>query len=543
MSQSIKPQIPLGWPAAATAVFGVAAGFLLGCVLALHEANHWLEYYSRIAAARHHAALDEARSVLHAMQGSPYGLCSPPAIAAFRALVFRSEYVKDAGQIQKGMLVCSAISDRPAHAIDPFKSEFRDQDDTFAYSSLSPVQGSALSREALRLGTAYVVFGLEQPAEPPPNPMQLALSLNAGDGPVPNLTAGEVANGKVRSHPAESSGLMNDTLYATRCLQGDFTCMTASTTVPQAIESQPGLIASFAVMGGLASLLVWMGISLLYHYRREFSQQLRRAVARDELKVLYQPIVDIRTREIVGAEALARWNDRDGNAVDPEVFVKTAEDLGFIGSLTKNVLQHILRDLGPTLRSRAGFRVSINLAAADLVDRLFLPMLAESLGRARVLPESLVLEITERSAANSDAAMDTIRDLRRMGHRIHIDDFGSGYSNLDKLLYLYADTIKVDKAFTKVIGSESVAVAILPQIISIAKSLNLEVVVEGVETTYQADYFSPGKQRIYAQGWLYGRPMTVESLLQELAGNRILAQEAVEGYGFGTRQDSLQVIS
>ena len=99
-----------------------------------------------------------------------------------------------------------------------------------------------------------------------------------------------------------------------------------------------------------------------------------------------------------------------------------------------------------------------------------------------------------------------------MGHSIHIDDFGTGYSNLDKLLYLFADTIKIDKAFTQVIGTESLAVTILPQILSMAKSLQLGVVVEGVETRMQSDYFSPGEQKIYAQGWLYGRPASAEAI-------------------------------
>jgi sensor c-di-GMP phosphodiesterase-like protein len=128
-----------------------------------------------------------------------------------------------------------------------------------------------------------------------------------------------------------------------------------------------------------------------------------------------------------------------------------------------------------------------------------------------------VIEITERSTANSEEAMETIRNLRRRGHSIHIDDFGTGYSNLDKLLYLYADTIKIDKAFTRVIGTESVAVAILPQILAMANSLSLEVVVEGIETGRQAGYFSPATQRIYGQGWFYGRPVTAEEFHRLLA--------------------------
>jgi sensor c-di-GMP phosphodiesterase-like protein len=524
----------------ATAACGIAAGCLLGGGLALWQAFHWLESYSQTATTRNNSALAEARRVLHDMVIMP-GFCSDTEIVGFRAMVFRSEYVKDAGRMQGGMIVCSATSGRPARAIGPFKPEFREQDGTFAYRSLAPAQNSVTRREALRLGNAYVVFGIELPVAPEPIPIQMSVTMKTGDHPDPQSGAAQPVPGNVFSRTTQGSGRVGKALYVTRCSEHNFNCMTASTTVPQALRSQLGIIAAGAVAGGLAGILMGMGFAFLYLRNREVSRQLRRAVMRDELRVLYQPIVNLETREIVGAEALARWTDEDGNDVDPEVFVKMAEDLGFVGSITKTVLQRVLRDFGPTLQSRPNFRMSINLAAADLVDPQFLFMLSDSMQRAQVRPESLVMEITERSAANSDAAMETIRNLRRMGHSIHIDDFGSGHSNLDKLLYLFADTIKIDKAFTKIIGTESVAAVILPQIISIAKSLNLEVVVEGVECTQQADYFSPSEQRIYAQGWLYGRPMSVESLLLELAGNPVLAPEE---YGaFTTKPGTLRVVS
>ena len=104
-------------------------------------------------------------------------------------------------------------------------------------------------------------------------------------------------------------------------------------------------------------------------------------------------------------------------------------------------------------------------------------MLDSSLKQAKVHPKSLAIEITESSTANRDVAMETIRILRSRGHSIHIDDFGTGYSSLSYLLYLSVDTIKIDKAFTQVIGTESVTVAILPQILAMAKSLGMEAYV------------------------------------------------------------------
>jgi sensor c-di-GMP phosphodiesterase-like protein len=164
--------------------------------------------------------------------------------------------------------------------------------------------------------------------------------------------------------------------------------------------------------------------------------------------------------------------------------------------------------------------ISVNVAAADLADPEFLPMLDDALRQAKVQPKSLTIEITERSTSESLEAMETIRLLQRRGHSIHIDDFGTGYSNLDRLLYLFADTIKIDKAFTKVIGTEAVTVAIIPQILAMAKSLNLEVIVEGIETDHQADYFFPVTQNLYGQGWLYGHPVKAEEFHGLLAKDR-----------------------
>jgi sensor c-di-GMP phosphodiesterase-like protein len=214
-------------------------------------------------------------------------------------------------------------------------------------------------------------------------------------------------------------------------------------------------ISASAAVGGLTWLLFGMMLSNMRARRNDLPSQLSRALDSDKLQVVYQPIVNLATQMTVGAEALARWTNAAGEVIDPDVFVKIAEEKGFVSKITRSVLQHILHDFATTMRNRPGFRISMNVAGADLSDPTFLPMLDESLRRANVKPESIVIEITERSAADGEIAMETIRNLRRMGHSIHIDDFGTGHSNLDKLLYLFADTIKIDKAFTRVIGTDS----------------------------------------------------------------------------------------
>jgi sensor c-di-GMP phosphodiesterase-like protein len=502
---------------------GLAAGYLLGSVFSLQLATDWLDRYAKLTAAQEDASFAEARSVLNTVQQSPYSNCSDAEIAYFRGLVSQSVYLKDAGRMHGGKIECSA-GGRASRLQAQIAPGIEEQDGTIVYSDF-PTAGSGDAKStALELGSTYVAFASKQPANPGPIPMHLTTHMKDA---VNTPSANETPLDKALNWTANSKARLGDMLYATQCSTLNSNCVTAFTTVSEAAHSEIRVIIASTAAGGLLGVFIGMGLSFLFHRNLDLGQQLRRAIQREELQVVYQPIVVLSTRQIVGAEALARWTDAEGKVVDPEVFVKLAEEKGFVGSLTKLVLRRSLKDFAKILESRPGFRLSVNVAAADLVDPEFLPILSESLKEVNVKPESLVIEISERSTSKSETAMETIRNLRRMGHSIHIDDFGTGYSNLDKLLYLFADTIKIDKAFTGVIGTESVAVAILPQIMAMAKSLGLEVIVEGVETDCQADYFSPEPPQIFGQGWLYGRPVPIEKFEGLLQDNLAATLSAV----------------
>jgi len=520
------------------AVCGVVAGYLLGCVLAVQIAEYSLDQYAKLMVMQEDTSSVEARSLLGTLKGSPYPSCSDAEIAYFREMVFRSEYLKDAGRILDGKIVCSATEGRPNRSIGQFRASSKQKDGTIAYSNLLPLKDAHLKRPGLQLGTAYVVFGSNTPTTLDSVPMHLIVTTKDGSGQQPDAPVDNAAGGKAPDLTTERTVRFGDTLYATRCSNLYATCLTASATVPEAQNGERTTIAESMVLGCIAGALLGIGFSMMYRRSRNQEQQLRRAIARDQLEVVYQPIVNLATGGIVGAEALTRWTDEEGTEVDPDVFIKIAEEQGFVAEITRMVVRRALHDFAETFKNRPGFRLSFNVAGSDLTDPTFLPMLDESVKRAKVKSKCLVIEITERSTVASVQAMDTIRALRRMGHSIHIDDFGTGYSNLDKLLYLWADTIKIDKAFTRVIGTESVTVAILPQILEMAKSLNLEVVVEGVENDRQANYFFPTQeQRIFGQGWLYGRPVPAREFIALLAADSskdsVAAKKPVASSGGG----------
>jgi sensor c-di-GMP phosphodiesterase-like protein len=502
------------------AVFGMSAGILMGYVLALYLAENWLGNYSSLIAEQQDASSEEAIEVLAAIKESPHAYCSDAEIAFFRELVFRSIYLKDAGHIRGGVIDCSATAERPGRSIGQFKPEILQRDGTSAYSNLMPIRETGLKRAGLQLGNGYVVFGPQAPLALGPIPMRAIYTMNstAGEGTKPQAAGSSPIQGLDLT--TEGTFLVGDALYATRCSATFFKCVTTTATVKEAIHGEGNVVVLGTVLGGLAGTLLGIAISFLLGRSKSMEQQLRRAIANDNVDLAYQPIVNVDSYRIVGAEALARWTDEDGVVVGPDVFVRIAEAEGFIGSLTRQVVRRALRDFGETLRANPEFRLSVNVTAPDLADPKFLPMLDEAVERAKISHSSLVIEITESSTANRVEAMETIRELRRRGHSIHIDDFGTGYSSLSYLLYLNVDTIKIDKAFTKAIGTESVTVGILPQILAMAKALRMGVVAEGVETEQQANYFSGAGGHIDGQGWFYGRPVPAEEFHRLLEDGR-----------------------
>jgi len=215
--------------------------------------------------------------------------------------------------------------------------------------------------------------------------------------------------------------------------------------------------------------------------------KLRRAIESEDLQLHYQPKVDLETGRVVGFEALARWREAELGAIPPDEFVPLAEDSGLIHELGDWVLRAAVAQAAAwQLDGLPPFRVAINLSTHQMERDGVVERIAAVLEQAGVDPERLEIEITESVLMkDEEAAVAILHQLRSLGIHVALDDFGTGYSSLSYLRRLPIDTVKIDQSFIRNVGEDSEDAALASAMISLAKVLQLRVVVEGVETEAQ----------------------------------------------------------
>ncbi|MTW22157.1 EAL domain-containing protein [Allochromatium palmeri] len=261
-----------------------------------------------------------------------------------------------------------------------------------------------------------------------------------------------------------------------------------------------------------------MGRELIERHRLE--RDLKLALARCELSLHYQPIVNLKSGQPLGFECLLRWQPAEQGFISPATFIPIAESSGLIRSLGAWVIEMACRQLAHWQKRGWSLYASVNVSTRQIPDGVapdWLLQVTQNLGLA---PECLVLEVTESVfATDLESVSNWLREVRALGFRVYLDDFGTGYSSLSYLKNFPLDAVKVDQVFVRDMVEQERDLALIRAILALCQELDLQVVAEGIETEVQRQRLS-NLGCTYGQGYLFSRPLPVsafEDFLQRYA--------------------------
>jgi sensor c-di-GMP phosphodiesterase-like protein len=480
----------------------LAAMLQISRTLAEQTEQARLEQVARQVIARANSAFAEASAALHAIASATPTPCSDEHVALMRKLTVNTRAIDEMGYFSGGQLACTSWG-RTEERIALTPGDYVTRDGIMVDVGVRPRVSGANARLALQYRDHNVLLDPAQLVDVlAPSGMQLAIASDTGvlvgalNGPDPELLRSLLARPRI--------GMDATHLFAAARADG----WIAVATQPRD-QIQPSLqrqrMLLLPVGAFIAALIVGIVIWLS---RRRLSPlgELTIAVRKREFVVHYQPIIDLETGICVGAEALVRWRRPDGSLVRPDLFIPLAEESGLIIPITDQVVAAVIADLGALLVADRSLHIAINLCAEDIKTGRILDVIQGALAPTDIRPQQIWLEATERGFIDIDPARETIAKARRLGHSVAIDDFGTGYSSLQYLQGLPLDALKIDKSFIDTIGRNTATSSVTSHIIEMAKTLNLFIVAEGVETREQLDYLRAHGVH-FAQGWFFAKPL------------------------------------
>jgi len=282
------------------------------------------------------------------------------------------------------------------------------------------------------------------------------------------------------------------------------------------IADQNGLRRIGMLVSGVFAILILLSAVRRTRRSNGGTAELAKAILADEFVPYYQPVVDIQTGKLLGAEVLVRWKRADGSFIEPAAFVALIESSGLSLDLTRSLMRRVRDDIGPALGKRPRVTIAFNVAPQHFDDAMIINDVGTIFDNSQIKLNQIVLELTERHRIENLTAMRrTIAALQGMGCKVAIDDVGTGHSGLSYILKLGVDIIKIDKVFVHALNSEGHSKTIIETLIDLAKNMRMEIIAEGVENFDQVSYLRE-RGIAAAQGYVFAPPLPASSFLQLL---------------------------
>lgn len=535
-------------------IVAIAVGVFVACV-PLVVFNFWLsgvtnrigqeeiELSARNAIVRAEYRLTLAANALNALAAAGIGTCEAAERSAMQRATFETPPVKEI-----------TILDSAGHSICPQAADVaEDMAIRRVYSSepLSKSQGFAI--DVLTVGTGQRMIRLRRPVANGTNeiaalvPTMLLLpqySVELFDAHAAGAFAGANEDGRGSGIYARmetrNGAMLGEIGHRPEADAGDL-------FIGNSNSQQFGLHAEMMVprallvhrqwqirwLGFLVTLAVVVIVGLLVAFlsHREPDNpvtDIERALAAGEFVPYYQPIVDIATGQLRGAEVLVRWKKPDGSLVLPGSFIPLAESSGLIRAMTYDLMRRVSDEIGPAIGQRLGLKVSFNFASKLFADDAVVQDVYAIFAKSPIKMSQLVLEVTERDPIENFAVTrQIVSALQGLGVRIAIDDVGTGHSGLSYMLKLGVDIIKIDKMFIDSIGTDRNSATIVETLVDLAHNMRMDVIAEGVENFEQVMHLREIGIRA-AQGYVFAPPLPGSAFLKLVEAMDALGEGAVQ---------------
>lgn len=509
----------------ASAVAGlVGVALLFGVIASLlwkESVDAEVSYSGGLAATlgerTEHIFLD-TRDMLDSFNRLPSVRCSSEHLQAMQQAAISRPYIRAIGYWQATDRVCG-VGFLPAQGLKPPRADRIYDSGVIAWWPSAQTQVAGVQLFLMRYGDHDVAIDPRMLLELGPTPNrqaglwveQLRMSAIPWDAKLPAPASLPVGVTMDRAHDRVISHFSRNVI-----LPIDVVAVEPSDSFWRRHLQSLAMGAAFGVL----LVIAWIYFLLRFsRHQLSMATSLRQGLSTGEIRVQYQPLLNLRSGRCVGAEALARWERPNGERIEPDVFIPVAEEAGLVQELTLTVLRTAVREMKELLAEFPGMSINLNLAADDLKNDRIGVELARILTAAKLSPGAIKLEITERALLNTDISRAMIRDFRRLGHQVAVDDFGTGYSSLSYLQSFELDVLKIDKSFVDAIGTEAATSQVIVHVIEMAKSLGLDTVAEGVETAEQRDWLIAHGVAV-GQGYLFSKPLPTGEFIEFLRANR-----------------------
>lgn len=481
---------------------GIVVALLLAQLLWAESSRSRVNSYAQTLLGQSESVAQDLSSALEHLNAMPRDDCSTADLVELKKANFEFRFIKDAGRLRDGKIICSAMWGQFASPRALGAPTLVTRNDALLWLGVSSyampdkrIDISAKGRSfTVTSPTAFATFEDQAP--------ELAVVVASRDGTRVMRRFGELAPGGDRLGRRQ----------AYRCSADYDICVTAQADSNIFAITRAPLLLVIAVLGAGLGMIAWVTANHLLNKNKTMAAKLAAAIEADAIRLLYQPIVRASTGKLVGFEALARWHDKELGEIRPDIFIGKAAEINMSHLLNRRIIARALRECAARLQQDATIYVSINLDIAAFLDPALIEFLLSEARRNGVAANQIALELLEGATTDIGRIRTGVAAVRALGVQVFIDDFGTGYSGLAYLGRLDVDKIKIDRIFTQSAGTESAASMILATIFELAEGIGTGVVFEGVETAQQLQAILELCPEALVQGWYYSRAVAIKDV-------------------------------